>query len=138
MFNPDSAPFARMFLPAMEAVRSSSAFELIISPVRNEAELDRAIAVAGRPQSGGLIALPDSFLNSRHEMIVALTAKHHLPAIYAVSEFTRSGGLIAYGIERADLFRCSVRRSHPKGRETRRPRDLATDQVRACHQPQDC
>jgi ABC-type uncharacterized transport system substrate-binding protein len=56
-------------------------------------------------QSGGLIALPDSFLNSRHEMIVALTAKHHLPAIYAVSEFTRSGGLIAYGIERADLFR---------------------------------
>jgi ABC-type uncharacterized transport system substrate-binding protein len=48
MFNPDSAPYARMFLPAMEAVRSSSAFELIISPVRNEAELDRAIAVAGR------------------------------------------------------------------------------------------
>jgi putative tryptophan/tyrosine transport system substrate-binding protein len=66
---------------------------------------DHAIAVAGRPQSAGLIALPDSFLNSRHEMIVALTATHHLPAIYAVSEFTRSGGLIAYGIERADLFR---------------------------------
>jgi putative ABC transport system substrate-binding protein len=64
--------------------------------------------VAGRQQSGGLIALPDSFLNSRHEMIVALTAKQHLPAIYSVSEFTRSGGLIAYGIERADLFRRSA------------------------------
>jgi hypothetical protein len=37
-------------------------------------------------------------------MIVALTAKHHLPGIYSVSEFTRSGGLIAYGIDRADLF----------------------------------
>jgi len=29
-------------------------------------------------------------------MIVALTAKQRLPAIYSVSEFTRSGGLIAY------------------------------------------
>jgi putative tryptophan/tyrosine transport system substrate-binding protein len=108
MFNPDAAPFARMFLPAMEAVRASSAFELIISPVRNETEIDRAIAVAGRQQSGGLIVLPDSFLHSRHEMIVALMAKQHLPAIYSVSEFTRSGGLIAYGIERADLFRRSA------------------------------
>jgi ABC-type uncharacterized transport system substrate-binding protein len=108
IFNPDSAPFARMFLPAMEAVRATSAFELIVSPVRDEIELGRAIAMAGRQQSGGLISLPDSFLNSRHEMIVALTAKQHLPAIYSVSEFTRSGGLIAYGIERADLFRRSA------------------------------
>jgi putative ABC transport system substrate-binding protein len=108
IFNPDSAPFARMFLPAMEAVRATSAFELIVSPVRDEIELGRAIAMAGHHQSGGLISLPDSFLNSRHEMIVALTAKQHLPAIYSVSEFTRSGGLIAYGIERADLFRRSA------------------------------
>ncbi|MFZ0152540.1 MAG: ABC transporter substrate-binding protein [Xanthobacteraceae bacterium] len=108
IFNPDSAPFARMFLPAMEAVRATSAFELIVSPVRDEIELGRAIAMAGRRQSGGLISLPDIFLNSRREMIVALTAKQHLPAIYAVSDFTRSGGLIAYGIERADLFRRSA------------------------------
>ena len=89
IFNPDSAPFARMFLPAMEAVRATSAFELIVSPVR-------------------LIALPDSFTSSRREMIVASTAKQHLPAIYSVSEFARSGGLIAYGIDRADLFRRSA------------------------------
>jgi putative ABC transport system substrate-binding protein len=108
IFNPDSAPYARMFLPAMEAVRASSTFKLIISSVHNETEIDRAIAVAGRQQSGGLIVLPDSFLNSRREMIVALTARQHLPAIYAVSEFTRSGGLIAYGIDRADVFRRSA------------------------------
>src|SRR6516225_2525403 len=97
IFNPDSAPFAQMFLPTMEAVRATSAFELIVSPVRDEIELDRAIAAAGRQQSGGLIALPDSFLNPRRELLVALTAKQNLPAIYGVSEFTRSGGLIAYG-----------------------------------------
>ena len=42
IFNPDSAPFARMFLPAMEAARPSAAFELIVSQVRNETEIDRA------------------------------------------------------------------------------------------------
>jgi putative ABC transport system substrate-binding protein len=108
IFNPDSAPFARMFLPAMEAVRATSAFELIVSPVRDEIELGRAIAMAGRQQSGGLIALPDSFTSSRREMIVASTAKQHLPAIYSVSEFALSGALIAYGIDRADLFRRSA------------------------------
>src|ERR1700730_16695949 len=102
MFNPDSAPFARMFLPAMEVVRASSAFELIISPVRSENEIDRAIAATSGQQSGRLIALPDSFLNSRHEMIVALTAQHHVPAIYSVSELPRravdaSGGAILFG-----------------------------------------
>jgi putative tryptophan/tyrosine transport system substrate-binding protein len=79
-----------------------------ISPVQNETEIDRAVAAAGRQSSSGLIVLPGSFLNSRHEMIVASTAKQHLPAIYSVSEFTRSGGLISYGIERVDLFHRSA------------------------------
>ena len=105
IFNPDTAPFTGMFLPSMETARASSSFELIVSPVRNEAEIDRAIAAAGRQPSGGLIVMPDSFLSSRHEMIVALVANQRLPAIYSVSEFTRSGGLIAYGFDRADQFR---------------------------------
>src|SRR5262249_21645061 len=52
--------------------------------------------------------LPDSFLNARRQKIVALTATQRLPAIYSVSEFARSGGLIAYGISRPDLFRRSA------------------------------
>jgi putative ABC transport system substrate-binding protein len=50
-------------------------------------------------------AATSCFLSSRHEMIVALVAEQHLPAIYSVSEFSRSGGLIAYGFNRADQFR---------------------------------
>ena len=97
-----------MFLPSMETARASSSFELIVSPVRNETEIVGAIAAAGRRTAGGLIVLPDSFLSSRHEMVVALVANQHLPAIYSVSEFTRSGGLIAYGIDRSDVFRRSA------------------------------
>ena len=108
IFNPDAAPLARMFLPSMETARASSSFELIVSPVSNETEIVGAIAAAGRRKAGGLIVLPDSFLSSRHEMVVALVANQHLPAIYSVSEFTRSGGLIAYGIDRSDVLRRSA------------------------------
>jgi len=105
MFNPDTAPYARMFLPSMEAVRSVAQFELIEAPVASENDVERAITTAAARPAAGLIVLPDSFLNSRRELIVAATAKQGLPTIYSVSEFTRSGGLIAYGIERTDLFR---------------------------------
>ena len=89
----------------MQALRSSFRFDLIESPVGNESDVERAITATGSRPAAGLIVLPDSFLNSRRDLIVALTARRRLPAIYALSEFTRSGGLIAYGIERTDLFR---------------------------------
>jgi putative ABC transport system substrate-binding protein len=104
IFNPNSAPFARMFLPSIEAVRSSAAIELFVAPVRSQSELEQAIATAATRPAGGLIFLPDSFINSRPAMIAALVARHKLPAIYSVSPPVQSGGLIAYGINRAHLF----------------------------------
>jgi putative ABC transport system substrate-binding protein len=105
MFNPEAAPFARMFLPSMQAVRSAAPFELMEAPVASESDIERTISAAAASPAAGLIVLPDTFLNSRRELIVTATARYRLPTIYSVSEFTRSGGLIAYGIERTDLFR---------------------------------
>ena len=89
----------------MQAMHSAASFELMEAPVASESDVERAISAAAAQPAAGLIVLPDSFLNSRRELIVTATSKHRLPAIYALSEFTRSGGLIAYGIERTDLFR---------------------------------
>lgn len=104
IFNPTAAPFARMFMPSMERARASFSFDLAVAPVRNDNELSSAIATAAHQPSGGLIFLPDSFLASRREMIADLVAKQRLPAIYSTSTFVRSGGLIAYGFDRSDLF----------------------------------
>jgi putative ABC transport system substrate-binding protein len=104
IFNPSSAPFAPMFLPPMQPAGPSPSLELVVAQVLSESEVERAITTAGSRPSGGVIFLPDSFLNSRPEMIVALVAKRNLPAIYPIPSFPRSGGLIAYGIERADIF----------------------------------
>ena len=104
IFNPNSAPFGSMFLPSMQAVRPSASPEIVVSPVFSDSDLESVIAAAASELSGGLICLPDSWLNSRPDTVVSLVAKHHLPAIYPIPSFPRTGGLIAYGIERTDIF----------------------------------
>jgi putative ABC transport system substrate-binding protein len=103
MFDPDTSP-SRMFLPSVEASLKSVGGELTVSPVRNESEIEVAIAEAAGRQSSGLLVLPDTLLQSRRELVVAAVAKHRLPAIYTIAPFVKSGGLIAYGIDRYDLF----------------------------------
>jgi len=105
IFNPASSPFARMYVPAIEDARRRFSFELAVSPVANEDELERAIAAAAERPAGGLIFLPDSFLASRRETVAGLVAKHKVPAIYSTATFVKSGGLIGYGFDRADMFR---------------------------------
>jgi putative ABC transport system substrate-binding protein len=104
IFNPSSAPFASMFLPSAQTVRLAASPEIVISPVLNETELERAIAAAGSRPSSGLVFLPDAFLNSRPEMIGALVTTHKLPAIFPIPSFPRNGGLMSYGFDRADEF----------------------------------
>jgi putative ABC transport system substrate-binding protein len=52
-----------------------------------------------------LIILPDPFNGAHRELIIALAARHRRPAIYPLRSFAASGGLIAYGIARIDLYR---------------------------------
>jgi ABC-type uncharacterized transport system substrate-binding protein len=61
VYNPDSAAFARMFLPSIESVRTSFSVELAVTHVQNEDEIGKAIAAAAIQQNGGLIFLPDIF-----------------------------------------------------------------------------
>jgi putative ABC transport system substrate-binding protein len=65
IYNPNSAPFAKMFLPSVEGVRSTFSFALAVSQIQNDGDIERAIAGAGSQRDGGLIFLPDSFLASR-------------------------------------------------------------------------
>src|SRR5262249_19746746 len=47
----------------------------------------------------------DPFFFSRRELVVALTARHSLPAMYEVREFAAAGGLISYGASLAEAYR---------------------------------
>jgi putative ABC transport system substrate-binding protein len=98
--NPATAPHG--FLRAMEALPASSSVQLIRVPVHNAAEIDSAIADFVREPGGGLVVMPDTFNDARHEQIVALTAKYRLPAVYT---HRFDDGLICYGPDLSDVLR---------------------------------
>ena len=70
----------------------------------------------------------------RHrDLIIALAARHRLPAVYANRFFVTGGGLISYGTRSSRPVPAGGRlcRSHSQGREARRPAGAGADQVRA-------
>jgi putative tryptophan/tyrosine transport system substrate-binding protein len=103
--NPDTAPYATMFMPSMQAAAQAKGITLMSSEVRNATEIEEALAKAAEKPDGGLVVLPDSYLFSSRAPIIATAARLRLPAIYPLGRFASEGGLIAYGIDRFDLFR---------------------------------
>ena len=47
----------------------------------------------------------DGFLISRQDQLVALAARHAVPAMYPLSQYVKAGGLISYGANLTDAFR---------------------------------
>jgi ABC-type uncharacterized transport system substrate-binding protein len=73
--------------------------------IHNDAEIEQAIASLASGPNGGLIVLPENTTNARFEIIIATAARYRVPAIYAYRYQCVAGGLIAYGVDIADLFR---------------------------------
>lgn len=106
VFNPVTAPYYASFLGPIEAAARLLAVETIAVPVRDPVEIEGAVTTAlGRKSQGGLIAPSDAFTAIHRAQVIALAARHRLPAIYAFSFFPAEGGLISYGIDRNDLYR---------------------------------
>jgi putative ABC transport system substrate-binding protein len=108
MFNPDTAPFYPVFLREFGATPKSLAVELSASAVHNEAEIEAAIVAFAREPGVGLIAAPGAFINTRRHLIMALTERHRLPAIYGLRQFVTEGALMSYGPDTADIVRRSA------------------------------
>jgi putative tryptophan/tyrosine transport system substrate-binding protein len=73
--------------------------------VHDAAEIERAIDAFGSGPEGGLIVLPSIITATYGTRIIALAAKHELPAIYPFGTYVKGGGLISYGPNVADMYR---------------------------------
>jgi putative ABC transport system substrate-binding protein len=101
-----SAPTSRRGdFAVVESVAQSFAVAAIAMVVRDDAaDVERAIAAFAREPNGGLILPPDNVTSRRHrDLIVALAAKHRLPAIYPTRQFVQAGGLMAYATSPLDF-----------------------------------
>jgi len=70
-----------------------------------ENEIDDAFAGLMRLHAGALLVIPDPFLFSRREQLVALASRYAVPAIYPLREFAAVGGLISYAASIMAAFR---------------------------------
>jgi putative ABC transport system substrate-binding protein len=105
IFNPDTAPFAHMFWQPVEDAAPSFDVEPIQAPIRDVGEIERTIAAFARNAYGGLIVLPDVSTTNHRDLIIALAARHRLPAVYPYRYFAASGGLMSYGTDLTDVHR---------------------------------
>jgi ABC-type uncharacterized transport system substrate-binding protein len=90
---------------AIEAAAASLHVNVTAAGARERADLERAIAAAGREPNGGLIVLASAVTNAHRREIIELAARHRLPAIYDFRYFVTEGGLASYGHDPAEQYR---------------------------------
>jgi putative ABC transport system substrate-binding protein len=73
--------------------------------VGDAGEIERAVTTFARSANGGLIVTSSPSTIAHRVQIVALSARHRLPAVYFARPFVTSGGLMSYGPDPTDPFR---------------------------------
>jgi putative ABC transport system substrate-binding protein len=107
LFNPRTAPFSsnQYLRPFLERAARRLGIESEMLPVTTDAKIKSSIAAVAQKPGGSLIVMPDSFMLAHRDTIIELAAKHKVPVIYPFGRFASRGGLMAYGVNMADLTR---------------------------------
>jgi len=90
---------------AIQSVAPSLGVELKSLPLRDVGEIERIVAAFARGSNLGLIATRTQAANLRRDLIIALAARHRLPAVYPLRFFVTGGGLVSYGPDIVDQYR---------------------------------
>jgi putative ABC transport system substrate-binding protein len=104
MFNPDTTRVST-WMPSFETAARSLKVLLIPAPVHSDAEIETAIIALGHELGGGLVALPEVFMQAHRAPIILAAARNNVSAVYGDSVFARDGGLLSYGIDTVDRYR---------------------------------
>jgi len=98
---PDAESQRRDLQEAAQAI----AQRVVFLDADSERDIDAAFASLVQQRAGALLVASDPFLFSRRDQIVALAARHGVPAVYQWRDFAAAGGLISYGTVLAELYR---------------------------------
>jgi putative tryptophan/tyrosine transport system substrate-binding protein len=89
----------------LEVAARKLGLQLHVLHASTERDLDDVFATMAQLRAVALVVAPDAFFNSRQEQILALTARHSLPAIFAWREAAMAGGLMSYDVSNTDGYR---------------------------------
>jgi putative tryptophan/tyrosine transport system substrate-binding protein len=90
---------------AIQAVAPSLKVEVNPANMSDASEIERAVAALARSPNSGLIVTASGAGLRHRELIIALAARHKLPAVYFERVFVADGGLVSYGPNQINLYR---------------------------------
>ncbi len=96
------------FLRSAQAAAPALAIELMPSRIETAADIEHAVGSFASAPDSGLVLPPDATTILHRDLIVALAARHRLPAVYALQVFVTAGGLMSYGTDQDSMFRLAA------------------------------
>jgi putative tryptophan/tyrosine transport system substrate-binding protein len=104
LMNPNF-PGTERQLRDVEAAARVLGIQLIVLKASTDREIDVAFTTIAQQSGAALLVGVDPFFNERRDHIVALAARHAIPAIGSFREFAVAGGLMSYGSDFVDSYR---------------------------------
>jgi putative ABC transport system substrate-binding protein len=101
----ENIPDAVAQIPAVQEAARLLGLQLVLLKARTADDIDAAFATLVRERAGALGVGTGALLTNQRKKIIALAARHGLPAIYPYREFAEDGGLISYGNSVPESFR---------------------------------
>jgi putative ABC transport system substrate-binding protein len=101
LFEPATGPFAENFVNAFKAAAASRGIEAIVSPTADAA----AIEALARVPNAGFVVMPGLLMARRRAELIALAARHRLPALYPFRYYAELGGLLSLSVDAVDNYR---------------------------------
>ena len=106
LVNPTSVN-AETQLAAAAVARQVLGLQIVVQNASTDRDLEPSFATFAQQQTGALVVASDPYFYGRREQLVALAARHALPAIYYDREYVADGGLMSYGPSITDAYRQS-------------------------------
>ena len=104
LMNP-SNPGAPVYASEASAAATTLGIAIRVINASTEQELDEVFASLPTSGVSGLAVPAEPFFDSQRDRIVALAARHSVPAIYGLREYVVAGGLMSYGTSLPDTYR---------------------------------
>jgi ABC-type uncharacterized transport system substrate-binding protein len=102
--NPNN-PRTDVEIGQLQAAARAVGKQILVVKASGERDFDVAFETLVQERASAVLIPTEPLFFARREQLVALAARHALPAMYDVREFTAAGGLVSYGFSLADTYR---------------------------------